>query len=85
MTLATAVIGLDQQPLPRISDFDASGRVPHQELLHGVVESLKISGGCLLRNFISLETVKQLNDDFAPYFDQAEPLKSTKDPSLFRL
>lgn len=78
MTLATAGIGPDQQSLPRISDFDASGRVPHQELLQGVIESLKISGGCLLRNFISQETVKELNDDFAPYFDRAEPLKSMR-------
>ena len=77
MTPEAAVNGPDQ-PLPRVSDLDASERVPHQELLQGVIESLKISGGCLLRNFISQETVKELNDDFAPYFDKAKPLKSMK-------
>lgn len=77
MTSETAVTGPDQ-PLPRVSDLDASERLPYQELLQGVIESLKISGGCLLRNFISQEIVKELNDDFAPYFDMAKPLKSTK-------
>lgn len=75
MTQKTAVSGPDQ-PLPVVSDFDASERVPYQELRQGVVESLKISGGCLLRNFISQETAKELNDDFAPYFNEARPLKS---------
>ena len=73
----TAVTG-PEQPLPDISDLDASDRVPYQELFQAVVESLKISGACLLRNFISQETVKELNDDFAPYFAEAQPLKSTK-------
>lgn len=77
MTLESAVTGPDL-PLPGVSNFDAGERVPYQELLHGVIESLKISGGCLLRNFISKETVKELNNDFAPYFDKAKPLKSTK-------
>ena len=77
MTLETAVTAPDQ-PLPGVGDFDAGGQVPYQELLQGVVESLKISGGCLLRNLISQETVKELNDDFVPHFDKAKPLKSTK-------
>lgn len=77
MTAETAVNGPDQ-PLPGVSDLDAGERVPYQELLQGVIESLKISGGCLLRNFISQEIVKELNDDFAPYFEKAKPLKSTQ-------
>ena len=77
MKQETAVRGPDQ-PVPVVSDLDARERVSHQDLLHGVVESLKISGGCLLRNFISQQTVKELNDDFAPYFDKAKQLKSTK-------
>ena len=76
MTPETALTGHDQ--LPEVSDLDAGQRIPYQELLRGVIESLKISGGCLLRNFIKQETVKELNDDFAPYFDKAKPLKSTK-------
>ena len=77
MTPETAVSGPDQ-PLPRVGDLDAGERVPYQELLQGVIESLEVSGGCLLRNFISQEIVKELNDDFAPYFDKAKPLKSTR-------
>lgn len=77
MAQRTAVTG-SEQPLPEVSILKAGERVPVQELLQGVIESLKISGGCLLRNFISQETVKELNDDFAPYFDKAKPLKSTK-------
>ena len=73
----TALKGPDQ-PVPIVSDLDAGERVSYQELLHGVIESLKVSGGCLVRNFISQETVKELNDDFAPYFDKAKQLKSTK-------
>ncbi|KAL8950905.1 MAG: hypothetical protein Q9222_003083 [Ikaeria aurantiellina] len=64
------------QALPRVQDLDAGGRVPHQELLEAVIESLKVSGGCLLRNFISQDTVRELNDDFAPYFKEAKALKS---------
>ena len=66
------------QPLPRVSELDAGGWIPPHELLQSVIESLKISGGCLVRNFISQETIKELNNDFAPYFDKAKPLKSTK-------
>lgn len=77
MTQQTVVAGPDR-PLPEIGDLDAGGeRVPYQELLQGVIESLKVSGGCLLRNFISRETVHELNGDFVPYFDQAQQLKST--------
>lgn len=79
MTPETTLAGPDQ-PLPRVSDLDASEQVPYQELLQGVIGSLKVSGGCLLRNFISQGTVKELNDDFAPYFEKAERLKSTKYP-----
>ena len=75
MVQETAVTCSDQPS--RVSDLDAGERIPYQDLLQGVIESLKISGGCLLRNFISQETVKELNDDFAPYFDKAKPLKST--------
>ena len=75
MTLETRAIGLESL-LPEIKDFDAGNQLPHQELLQGVIESLKISGGCLIRHFVSSETVKELNDDFAPYFDKSKPLKS---------
>jgi hypothetical protein len=77
MAQKTAGTGPDQ-PLPGVSDFDVGERVPYPELLQGVIESLKICGGCLLRNFISQETVNELNNDFVPYFDKAEPLKSTE-------
>ncbi|KAL8659879.1 MAG: hypothetical protein Q9202_006905 [Teloschistes flavicans] len=62
--------------LPEVGDFDTSDRIPHEKLLQQVVESLKISGGCVIRSFISQDTVKELNHDFAPYFDRAKPLKS---------
>lgn len=84
MASATAVNGLNHQPLPEVSDLDAGDGVPRQDLLQRVIDSLKVSGGCIVRNFISQETVKQLNDDFAPYFERAEPLKSTNCPPISR-
>lgn len=67
------------QPLPRVSDLDATASTSHQQLLEQVIESLRVSGGCILRNFITPAVREELNRDFAPHFAKATPLKSTKE------
>lgn len=52
MTRVRTLPGPDY-PLPVVSDLDAGERVPDQEFLQKAIESLKISGGSLLRNLIS--------------------------------
>lgn len=63
------------RPIPELGDIDAGGRTA-QDVFPRVIDSLKISGGCIVRNFIPQKTVNQLNEEFAPYFDQAQQLKS---------
>ncbi|KAL8670382.1 MAG: hypothetical protein Q9168_005077 [Polycauliona sp. 1 TL-2023] len=68
------------QPLPRVGQVNAGVESPYQETLESIIESLKLSGGCIVRNLISRETVQELNHDFAPYFTKAKPLKSMEHP-----
>lgn len=72
-----ALAGPDQ-PLPRVGDVDTKASTSHQQLLQQVIESLRVSGGCIIRNFITPGVREELNRDFAPHFAKAKPLKSTK-------
>ena len=65
------------QPLPRVGDLDADASISHQQLLQEVIESLRVSGGCIIRNFLKPGVREKLNNDFAPHFAKAKPLKST--------
>lgn len=73
------------QPLPRVSDLDAEASISHEQLLHQVIESLRVSGGCVIRHFITPGVREELNSDFAPHFARAKPLKSTKSLTSNRL
>lgn len=72
------VLAGPDQPLPRVSDLDAEAFTSHQQILEQVIESLRVSGGCIIRKFITPRAREELKCDFAPHFAKAKPLKSTK-------
>ena len=64
------------RPPPPVSDIDAASFEDEQDLVREIIESLRISGGCVVRNFIEKQDVQKLGRDFAPHFAKAKALIS---------
>ncbi|KAJ5751599.1 hypothetical protein N7520_008516 [Penicillium odoratum] len=67
---------------PNQQDSDPRGKVPLLEvdardgdvanIVATAISHMKISGGCVVRNLLPIETVKQIVQDFQPYLDDPE-------------
>ena len=70
-----AALAGPHRPTPPVSDIDAASFASEQDLVQKIVEGLKISGGCVIRKFIGKGDLVRLEQDFAPHFAEAKPLK----------
>lgn len=71
-----ALMGPDQ-PLPHVSEFDFSVAASLENLLDDIARSLKVSGGCVIRNIVRKDVLDQLEVDIRPYLIAAKPAPGT--------
>ena len=60
-------------PLPAVSDLDSKAYKSQDVLLADIIESLRVSGGCVIRNLVSENLVKEVEGEVRPYLEKAEP------------
>ena len=60
-------------PLPHVGDLDSKTYESHEALLADIIESLRVSGGCVIRNLVDKDVLKEIEMEVRPYLDEAEP------------
>lgn len=65
------------QPLPHVSQLDVSTAVSVEKLLDDIVGSLRVSGGCVVRNMIGKDVLDQLDAEITPHLKAAKPAPGT--------
>jgi hypothetical protein len=60
-------------PLPVVSDLDLRNYKSQEALIEDAIKSLKISGGCVIRNLVAKEQLDEIEKDVRPHLDAAEP------------
>jgi hypothetical protein len=60
-------------PLPVVSDLDLRNYKSQEALIEDAIKSLKISGGCVIRNLLAKEQLDEIEKDVRPHLDAAEP------------
>lgn len=71
-----ALMGPDQ-PIPDVSEFDFSAAASLETLLDDIVKSLRVSGGCVIRNMVGKDVLDQLEADIRPHLNAAQPAPGT--------
>jgi hypothetical protein len=57
-----------ESPLPDVKEFDSSSAT-----VNDVVNALKIAGGVIMRNFLSVEEINRILKDVNPYLEADKP------------
>lgn len=65
------------QPLPHVSELDFSTAASVENLLDDIVSSLRLSGGCVIRNMVGKDVLDQLEADIRPHLNAAKPAPGT--------
>lgn len=65
------------QPLPPVSEFDSSTVASSEKLVDDIVSSLRVSGGCVIRNMVGKDVLDQLEADIRPHLNAAKPAPGT--------
>lgn len=65
------------QPLPHVSEFDFSTAASPENLVDDIVSSLRVSGGCVIRNMVGKDVLDQLEADIRPHLNAAKPAPGT--------
>lgn len=65
------------QPLPHVSELDVSTAVSVESLLDDIVASLRVSGGCVVRNMVGKDVLDQLDTEITPHLKAAKPAPGT--------
>ena len=60
-------------PLPHVSDLDSKAYDSEEALLADIVESLRVSGGCVIRNLVGEDVLKEIEREVRPHLEKAEP------------
>lgn len=60
-------------PLPHVSDLDSKAYDSQEALLADIIESLRASGGCVIRNLVNKDVLKEIEMEVRPYLDKAVP------------
>ena len=60
------------RPVPQVSDVDLANRVSQQHVIEAIVESLKVSGACIVRNMVSKEGLEEIEKDIRPHLNTAK-------------
>ena len=64
---------LDGNSSPRVADLDIKAYTSQDKLLPDIFESMKVSGGCVLRNLVDIQALRDVEAEVRPYLDKAEP------------
>jgi ectoine hydroxylase-related dioxygenase (phytanoyl-CoA dioxygenase family) len=59
-------------PLPEVGDLDSKSYASEDALVKDIIESMRTSGGCIIRRLLSRETVAEIEKDVRPYLSAAE-------------
>ena len=62
-------------PVPEPSDLDFKSYDSQEALLADIIESIRTSGGCVIRNLIAKDKVAEIEKEVRPWLDKAEPWK----------
>lgn len=65
------------QPLPHVSELNVSTAASVENLLNDIVGSLRVSGGCVVRNMIGKDVLDQLDAEITPHLKAAKPAPGT--------
>ena len=65
------------QPLPHVAELDFATAASSEQLIEDVVSSLKISGGCIIRNMVGKDVLDDLETDIRPHLNAAKPAPGT--------
>jgi hypothetical protein len=57
-----------KSPLPEVKEFDSP-----LATVEDIVNALKIAGGVIVRNFLSLQEIDRILEDVNPYLDSDKP------------
>jgi hypothetical protein len=57
---------------PPISKLDLNNYTSEDALLFDIVESMKLTGGCIVRNLVSIPTVNAMESEIRPYLDEVK-------------
>ena len=69
---STPVQGPDS-PLPPVSSLDSKAYSSQEALVADIVESMRLSGGCIVRNLVGQEALSEVEKEVRPWLDKAEP------------
>ena len=62
-----------ESPLPSVSHVDSKAYSSQEALIADIIKSMRLSGGCIIRNLVSAEALKQIEGEVRPYLDKAQP------------
>jgi hypothetical protein len=60
-------------PLPTVSDLDPGKYESKVTLIEDIIESLRRSGGCVVRNMVAKDRLDEIEKEVRPYLNIAEP------------
>jgi hypothetical protein len=62
---------------PKVSRLDFSSYDSQDDLVYDIVESMKLSGGCIIRNMIPKDTLNSMASEIRPHLDQVQQADCT--------
>lgn len=65
------------QPLPHVAEVDFATAASSEQLIEDIVSSLRVSGGCIIRNMVGKDVLDQLETDIRPHLKAAKPAPGT--------
>lgn len=77
-----------KSPLPKIAEIHSAAYEREQDLINDIVDSLKASGGCLLRGMYQQCTLDVMEKEIRPYIESTGMADSERDdfvPSSTRM
>lgn len=65
------------RPFPKVANVDLANEVSQQRATEAIIESLKVSGACILRNMVSKNALDEIEKDIRPHLNTAKVWKGT--------
>lgn len=81
-TIPTTPAQSPDSALPKVSDLDSKAYLSQDSLLADIIESLRVSGGCVVRNLVAPDVLKEIEGEVRPHLDKAEPWNGRLCPFL---
>ena len=69
-----------KSPLPKVGDLDSKAYTSNAALVEDIVRNIRLSGGCVVRQLVSKETLDAIEKEVRPHLDAAEPWNGERSP-----